>query len=165
MSMDDGVKSSILPGEIASLVERVRSEGKKIVLVTGVFDLLHQEHLNFLQKARDAGDFLLVGIESDIRVRELKGESRPVNFELVRLEQIGQLSFVDSAMILPDDFGSPGRPRELIATLRPDILAVSSHSPHLDKKRAILQEFGGRVEVVHQHNPEISTTKILAKTH
>src|SRR3990172_12032671 len=59
-----------------------RSLGKKIVLVTGVFDLLHDEHRNFLKVAKKAGDFLIVGLESDTRVRALKGVGRPVHDQL-----------------------------------------------------------------------------------
>lgn len=157
-------RADILPAVIEAGIRRARSKNKKIVLATGVFDLLHAEHLNFLKKAGAAGGFLIVGIEPDVRVKELKGDGRPVNSEALRFERISELDFVDCALVLPDNFGDPGQPRALIAAIKPDILAVSSHSPHLDKKQAILREFGGKVEVVHQHNPEISTTKIIEES-
>lgn len=154
-------QTDVLPAVIEAKINRARSENKEIVLATGVFDLFHKEHLNFLKKARAVGGFLIVGIEPDIRVKKLKGKGRPVNSEALRFEQISKLDFVDCTLVLPDNFGDPGQPRALIAAIKPDILALSSHSPHLDKKQAILREFGGKVEVVHQYNPKISTTKII----
>lgn len=154
-------QAELVPADILAKIKKARFANQKIVLVTGVFDLFHQEHLEFLKRAKKAGDFLLVGIESDKRVKEMKGEDRPIVSQEKRLEQISKLNFVDCAFVLPDNFGGREKPRELIDLTRPDILAVSSHSPHLQRKRAILKEFGGRVEVVHQHNPKVSTSKII----
>lgn len=150
-----------LPELVTTTIKQARSKNLRTVLTTGVFDLLHSEHKNFLLKAKEAGDFLIVAIESDKRVKEIKGEDRPIDSELIRLKNISRIPFVDCAFILADNFGEMGQPRLLIATIRPDILAVSSHSPHLDKKKAILREFGGKMEIVHQHNSRVSTTKIL----
>lgn len=135
---------------------------KTVVLVTGVFDLLHVEHRNFLTAAANAGDVLVVGVESDVRVKKLKGEGRPIDSQEVRLAAVKALGIADTVFILPEQFDSPTDYEDLIKTLQPDILAVSEHSPHQDKKQAIMKKFGGRVEVVYKHNPEISTTKIIA---
>jgi len=143
---------------------RVRSENmtkKTIVLATGVFDLLHAEHINFLKKAKEAGDILLVGIESDKRVRELKGEGRPYQDQQQRSEGIKKLDFAAAVFILPENFGEAEVQRLLIEEIKPDVLAVSSHTPHLEKKKKILQEFGAKVVIVHQYNPETSTTQLL----
>ncbi len=144
-------------------IENLHKNGMKIVLVTGVFDLLHAEHIAFLQKARALGDALLVGLESDVRVKQIKGEGRPVHGQLVRQKQIEELGLAELVFILPDTFSTPDQHRQLIREVRPAFLAVSSHTAHLDKKSAILKEFGGEVKVVHQHNPEVSTTKLLAE--
>jgi bifunctional ADP-heptose synthase (sugar kinase/adenylyltransferase) len=77
---------------------------------------------------------------------------------------VAALSFVDCAFVLPDDFVNRDDHRNLIATIRPNILAVSSHSPFIEKKQQIMSEFGGSVKVVHQHNPQVSTTEILKKS-
>lgn len=134
---------------------------KTLVLATGVFDLLHPEHINFLEKAKATGDILVVGIESDARVKSLKGPNRPINPASQRLQNLKQLNIADHIFILPDSFNSPAAHQQLIATIKPDILAVSSHSPHLDKKQAILKKHGGQVKIVHQHNPNLSTSKLL----
>jgi len=151
----------ILPTEIESLLAAARERQQTVVVVTGVFDVLHREHLAFLQKAKAAGDVLIVGIEADSRVRELKGEGRPVNGEQVRREQVSALQHADGVFILPDAFFQPSDYQRLIHHLRPQIMAVSSHTPHLDKKRALLAEVGGVVQIVHQHDPSISTTQLL----
>lgn len=142
----------------------LRHHNKKIVLVTGVFDLLHQEHKTFLQKAKQVGDFLVVGVESDVRVQKIKGSGRPVYREQERLQQLQQLAYVDEAFVLPESFSSPQDHEELISYIRPDILAVSSHTSHQDKKRVVLEKYGGVLQVVHEHNPEVSTTKILSSS-
>lgn len=130
------------------------------VLVTGVFDILHQEHLSFLRKAKQLG-YLVVAIESDVRVKKLKGEGRPINNQDTRLENLRKLKIADEVFILPEQFSSPDDHRRLLQKIRPAVLAVSSHSPHLDKKASLMKEIGGTVEIVHQHNPEISTTLFL----
>lgn len=138
-----------------------KKAGKKIVLVTGVFDIFHSEHEAFLKAAARQGDILIVGIESDARVRLLKGPGRPVNTQDDRQEILTHLSYVTAVFVLPEDFSTPEQHRALIAQIRPDVLAVSEHSPHRDKKQAILQEYGGELRVVRPHNPAISTTQIL----
>ncbi len=131
---------------------------KIIVLATGVFDGLHSEHLEFLKKAKQAGDVLIVGAESDVRVKKLKGEERPFQDEQTRVKKLEELEFVDKVMLLPDKFDTWAEHEALIRVVRPDILAVSSHTSHQKGKREIMAIYGGRVEVVHQHNPNVSTT-------
>lgn len=147
---------SILP-----FIKKAKQEGKAIVLATGVFDLLHIEHLNFLQKAKKAGDILIVGLESDTRVKIIKGEERPINNQIVRQKNISLLPYVDFCFILPDVFSSPEDHNRLIDAIKPNILAVSSHTKHLEAKNTILNKHGGKVQIVHDHNPNISTTQIL----
>lgn len=156
-------QADALPQTVTTQLTQVRAAGKTIVLVTGVFDLFHEEHQQFLANAKERGDFLVVGLESDARVRALKGSGRPVQSEAERWQQLTDNSAADLAFVLPDDFSLPQHHRALIKSIQPQFLAVSSHSPHLDKKQAILAEFGGQVVVVHQHNPAISTSQLIAQ--
>ncbi len=133
------------------------------VLVTGVFDVLHEEHLIFLKKAKSLGDYLLVGVESDVRVAQMKGENRPINTQLVRVSQLEKLKIADEVFILPEAFNKPEQHIELIKKIKPKYLAVSSHTKHLEEKQQILEAHGGKVVIVHNHNPKISTTKILSQ--
>lgn len=149
--------------EVLRAVSQAKREGKRVVLATGVFDLLHAEHKNYLQKAKAVGDVLVVALESDVRVRQLKGEGRPKQPQEERLSAVRALDYVDGALILPEDFSSPVRHEELLSHIQPDIYACSSHSPHQDKKRALVEKYGGRLVVVHEKNHHISTTKMLEK--
>jgi rfaE bifunctional protein nucleotidyltransferase chain/domain len=148
----------------AKLLQKIANQkklGKKIVLVTGVFDVLHQEHVEFLTKAKGVGDFLMVGLESDVRVKKMKGEDRPINNEVTRVKNLASLSIADWVFLLPEKFDNPLDREKLIIQLQPDILAVSSHTNHLDKKRAIMEKFGGQLLVVLKHNPQVSSTIII----
>jgi cytidyltransferase-like protein len=152
-----------LPSKIQKKLAQARSKNQPIVLVTGVFDILHAEHRKFLEKARAQGGFLLVGLETDQRVRELKGAGRPVNSAKIRQANLEKWQLADEIFMLPTQFNRPADHDNLIAQIQPAVLAVSSHTAHLDKKQAILQKYGGQVIVVHAHNPEMSTTVLLAK--
>ncbi len=96
----------------------LRAEGKSLVFTNGVFDLLHVGHVRYLQQARALGDALVVAINSDRSVRELKGSSRPVIVEQERAEILAALRQVTYVTIF-DDIS----PRALIAKLVPDVLA------------------------------------------
>lgn len=133
----------------------------KVVLATGVFDLLHSEHKKFLKKAKEQGDILLVGVETDERVKKLKGQDRPVWKLAKRLKQIAKFPFVDHVFALPQKFDKPENHEELIAQLKPDILAVSANTPNQQEKKKIMQKYAGKAKVVLPYNPKISTTKII----
>lgn len=141
---------------IMSVCRQLSAVGQKIVLVTGFFDLLHQEHINFLVKAKQAGDILIVAVESDARARALKGEGRPVETQTTRLARL--TPFADYLIALDKNFNNPQAFESLIATVRPSVLAVSSHTAHQDKKQALVEKYGGKLVVVHQHNPRVSTS-------
>ena len=97
--------------------ERLRSIGKRLVFTNGVFDLIHVGHIRYLTEARALGDCLVVAVNSDRSVRQLKGESRPIFSENERAEIIAALRMVDYVTIFDDV-----SPRTLIATLLPDVL-------------------------------------------
>jgi rfaE bifunctional protein nucleotidyltransferase chain/domain len=135
--------------------------GKSVVLVTGVFDLLHQEHIHFLQKAKALADILVIGIESDLRVKQLKGENRPIWNQDKRQAKLLQLHLTDGVFILPEQFSSKQDHENLIAQLKPNFLAVSSHTLHQEQKKELVEKYGGQLKIVLEHNPEVSTTQRL----
>ena len=137
----------------------LRSQGKSIVLATGFFDLLHAEHSNFLRKAKAAGDILVVAVESDERARELKGEGRPIEPQTTRCQKVAE--YADLVIALDANFNNPVSFESLMAAVQPAVYAVSSHTTHLAMKRQLTEKYGGRLEVVHDWNPSISTTKQL----
>jgi D-beta-D-heptose 7-phosphate kinase/D-beta-D-heptose 1-phosphate adenosyltransferase len=97
--------------------ERLRDAGKKLVFTNGVFDVLHVGHVRYLRLARTLGDALVVAVNSDVSVRQLKGAGRPLMNENDRAELLAALEPVDYVTIF-DDLS----PRSLIAELLPDVL-------------------------------------------
>jgi D-glycero-beta-D-manno-heptose 1-phosphate adenylyltransferase len=134
-----------------------------VVLATGVFDILHIEHIRFLKEAKATGDKLVVGIESDLRVKSIKGSNRPINNQAIRFEQVSQLKPVDQVFILPQQFDSQADWEDLFATLKPAIYAVSSHTSWLENKQLIAEKYGATLAIVHQFNPDYSTTNIFER--
>jgi len=149
--------------EIKLFSQQARERGQRVVLVTGVFDTLHQEHQKFLAKAKKAGDVLIVGIEADTRVKKTKGIDRPINNEKERLKQLQLFSEIDLVFILPEKFSTTQEHLALLKLIQPQILAVSSHTPFLDKKRKLIQLVEGELKIVHQFNPKISTSNFLTQ--
>ncbi len=153
-----------MSGKILSLEdllrERIslRTEGKSLVFTNGVFDLLHVGHVRYLQRARTLGDSLLVAINSDRSVRELKGDSRPVIVEQERAEILAALRQVTYVTIF-DDIS----PRALIARVLPDVLAKGGDYG-LDEihGREEVEAAGGRV-VSLPFIEGASTTAIIEK--
>ncbi len=121
--------------------ERLRAEGKKLVFTNGCFDLLHVGHVRYLAQARALGDALVVAVNSDRSVRELKGAGRPVMNEEERAELLAALSGVDYVTVFDDT-----SPRRLIGEVLPDIL-VKGGDYQLDEihGREEVERAGGRV--------------------
>lgn len=151
----------VTPEEIIALRNTSLSQ-KSVVLATGVFDILHAEHRRFLKKAKKEGEVFIVGVESDVRVRALKGEGRPLNRQDKRLKNLASENIADYAFILPETLGTKQGREELIEKLRPQTYAVSSRTPFQEEKRRIMEKFKGMLKVVHPHNPKLSTTQIIA---
>jgi D-beta-D-heptose 7-phosphate kinase/D-beta-D-heptose 1-phosphate adenosyltransferase len=98
--------------------------GQTLVFTNGCFDLLHPGHLRYLAEARALGDFLLVGLNSDLSVRALKGPARPILGQAVRAEMLAGLSAVDAVTIFDQE-----TPLELITLLEPDVLVKGGDWP------------------------------------
>ena len=127
--------------ELMNERERLHRAGKKLVFTNGVFDILHVGHVRYLAQAREMGDALVVAINSDASVRELKGEARPLVNQNDRAEVLSALSSVDYVTVF-DNIS----PRSLIAKLLPDVL-VKGGDYALDQihGREDVEAAGGRV--------------------
>ncbi len=111
-------ESKILNKEAAlKQVQDWQSEGKKIVFTNGCFDIVHLGHIDYLEKARNLGDKLVLGLNTDASVKRLKGESRPVVNEYARARMMSAFEFVDTVIL----FDEP-TPQELIETICPNVL-------------------------------------------
>lgn len=149
--------------QLATFLKQRAQQKQSLTLVTGVFDLLHEEHLHFLQKAKKTADLLLVGLESDRRVKQIKGANRPINDQHQRLLNLQKLAIADFIFILPENFSTYEEHRQLIARIRPDFMAISSNTAFQDVKKRILAEFGGQLLIVHDFNPDWSSSKLIAQ--
>ena len=112
------IEKILTPAEMLGERQRLRAAGLRLVFTNGVFDLLHVGHVRYLAQARALGDALLVAINSDRTVRELKGSDRPVFNEGERAEILAALRYVNYVTIFDDV-----SPRTLIGKLLPDVLA------------------------------------------
>jgi rfaE bifunctional protein nucleotidyltransferase chain/domain len=135
-----------------------KRNGRRVVFTNGCFDLLHPGHISSLEHARSLGDVLIVGVNSDASVRQLKGEGRPLIPERERAEILAALECVDGVLIF-DDL----TPQRVIAALLPDVLVKGGDWPG-DQivGREEVETAGGRVVSVPVM-PGYSTTEILKK--
>ncbi|NWL27572.1 D-glycero-beta-D-manno-heptose 1-phosphate adenylyltransferase [Paenarthrobacter ureafaciens] len=144
--------------ELAKQVEAHRQEGRRIVLTNGCFDVLHRGHTRYLNQAKQLGDVLVVALNSDSSVRQLKGPDRPVNHEADRAAVIAALSCVDHVTV----FHTP-TPIPLIELLKPDVYAKGGdYTPEMLAETAAVESYGGTVTIL-DYVPEHSTTAVLQR--
>jgi glycerol-3-phosphate cytidylyltransferase len=142
--------------KLEALSKRLKDAGKRIVSTNGCFDILHVGHVRILEQAREFGDVLVVGINSDASVRVLKGEKRPINAELDRAEVLAALKSVDYVTI----FGEQ-TPVEFLKLLQPHIhVKGADYKPEQLEETPIVEQFGGRVEILPLV-PNKSTTSVV----
>jgi rfaE bifunctional protein nucleotidyltransferase chain/domain len=142
--------------ELATVLQQLKSEGNVIVTTNGCFDVLHLGHLRYLQAARQLGDLLVVAINSDASVRELKGENRPLIPEDERAEMLAGLECVDYVVIFPEL-----TPIDLLSELKPNI-HVKGGDYKLEQliERDVVEANGGKV-IVGLNVPGKSTTNLI----
>ena len=142
--------------ELASVLQQLKTEGKTVVTTNGCFDVLHLGHLRYLQAARQLGDMLVVAVNSDSSVRQLKGENRPLVPEAERAEMLAGLECVDYVVIFPEL-----TPIDLLSELKPSI-HVKGGDYQLDQliERDVVEANGGKV-VVGLNVPGKSTTNLI----
>ena len=107
--------------EIGTIVDELKNKNKKIIFTNGCFDILHIGHVQYLEKAKSFGDILIIGLNSDLSVKNLKGKNRPINSQSNRAYILAALEVVDYVVIFDKD-----TPLELIELIKPDILVKGS---------------------------------------
>lgn len=129
---------------------------KKIVLVGGCFDVLHYGHIKFLEQAKTHGDALVVLLESDEKVRAMKGDKRPIHTQKQRKSMLRSLICVDEIVMLPATTTDTYY-KELIDGMKPSVVAVTEGDPILEKKRTQAATIGARLVVIPKiHTPSTS---------
>ena len=138
----------------------LRASGKKLAVTTGCFDILHLGHVTYLENARNFGDALLIGVNSDAAVRGLKGPTRPVNSETDRASVLAALQSVDGVCIFADTTAT-----KFLAAAQPDFYIKGGdytlETLNQDERRAV-EAAGGKIILV-PFVPGKSTTALLEK--
>jgi len=153
------MRSKILKlSDLVKVLESLREAGKRIVFTNGCFDILHAGHVRYLAAARSKGDALILGLNSDVSVKSIKPENRPIVSQDQRAEVLAGLSCVDYITI----FDEPD-PLALIQTIKPDVLIKGADWKETDIIGSdVVKSYGGkviRIEVV----PGISTSRIIQR--
>lgn len=148
----------LLFSEIPSKLKDLR-KGKKVVFTNGCFDLLHVGHIRYLQEAKQQGDLLVVAVNSDRSVKQLKGPTRPIQTENDRAEILAALGCVDCVLIFDEE-----TPEKMIHEVRPDIL-VKGGDWKIDQivGGEFVQSYGGQVLSLSFVNGK-STTSLIEKS-
>jgi rfaE bifunctional protein nucleotidyltransferase chain/domain len=131
---------------------------KKIVFTNGCFDIIHLGHIDYLSKAKDLGDILLIGLNTDDSVKRLKGDNRPIKNQRERAVLLASLRFVDGIILFNED-----TPYDLIKKIEPDILIKGSDYKKEEIVGAdIIKNTGGEIITI-DFLEGYSTTSILNK--
>lgn len=159
MSTHESVSAKILSGDkLEHALARWKFFRKKMVFTNGCFDLLHLGHIEYLCKAADLGDILIIGLNSDDSVRRLKGNNRPLNDQQQRAMLLASLSFVSAVVIFEED-----TPLNLIARVQPQVLAKGGdYKPDEVAGADIVKAQGGEVKII-ELIPGYSTTGLEKK--
>ncbi len=143
---------------LRQVVESRRRIGQKIVFTNGCFDILHAGHVDYLQKARKQGDFLVLGLNNDKSISSIKGLERPINEELQRARVLAALGCVDGIVLFGED-----TPLNLITTLQPDVLVKGADWQEDEIVGAAeVKAGGGRVERI-AFTSQVSTTALIER--
>lgn len=142
--------------DLVMIRDKAKREEKKVVFTNGCFDILHRGHIDYLEKAKEMGDILIVGLNSDDSVKKIKGEKRPIVLEDDRAFVLSALGCVDYVCIFDQE-----TPEELIKKLIPDVLVKGGdwEKENIVGKK-IVEEHGGKVFTI----PEVvgrSTQKLI----
>lgn len=144
--------------EIKELVNNLKKQNKKIVTTNGVFDILHVGHVRYLQEAKKLGDALIVAINSDSSVKQIKGPGRPINNQEARAETLAALESVDYIVIFNETY-----PVKVLSEIKPNI-HVKGGDYSMDQiiEKEVIEKNNGKIILI----PEVkgySTTDLIKK--
>jgi rfaE bifunctional protein nucleotidyltransferase chain/domain len=159
MTRQEAIQHKILnPKELSQLLAYWNFKDFQIVFTNGCFDIIHLGHIDYLAKAADLGNKLIIGLNTDASTRRLKGPARPINDEHSRAIILASFSFVDAVVLFDED-----TPYELIKAIQPDILVKGAdYKPEDIVGYDIVMGKGGRVETL-EYLPGYSTSMIEKK--
>lgn len=153
------IRRKILSGsELDRWLIRARFKNQKIVFTNGCFDVLHRGHVDYLVRASELGDLLVVGLNTDNSVKRLKGPSRPYLDEETRAYILASMSFTSAIVLFEED-----TPLDLIRRVRPDVLVKGSdYKPDEIVGHDLVTSWGGKVLTIDL-TPGFSSTQVIGK--
>ena len=159
MKMLNQIRSKIKTlDEIIAASENWQSQNKRIVFTNGCFDIVHLGHIDYLSRAADLADVLVIGVNTDASVSRIKGENRPLQDELSRSTLLASFQFVEAVVLFDDD-----TPYELIKAIQPDVLVKGSDYKEADIVGAdIVGDKGGKIVTI-DFLDGYSTSSIIEK--
>lgn len=155
-------KRLISQSDLMELGEKLREKNKKVIFTAGSWDLIHAGQCRYLEKAKEHGDILIVGVSSNNAIRQVKGPNKPILDEKIRAEMLTFLKSVDFVTILPEPSCQPS-----LGLLRPDIYITVKEDwtdNYKDSREyKTVTGYGGEVLVIDRQSTSISTTQILQR--
>ena len=155
-------KRLISQSDLDTLHDQLKERGKKIVFTAGSWDLIHAGQCRYLEKSRDEGDVLVVGVSSNDAIKKVKGPNKPILDEKIRAEMLTFLRSVDFVTILPEPSCAP-----TLGLLKPDVFITVKEdwtdNYKQSKEYKTVIKYGGTVQVVDRQSTAISTTKIIQR--
>lgn len=141
--------------EINKIVENLKKHGKKIVLANGCFDILHVGHIRYLREAKKLGDCLIVGVNSDESVKNIKDTNRPIISLEERIKILNEIEFIDYLIVISEDTAD-----EIIRIIKPDIHAKGTdYTLNNVPEKDVVASYGGKVAIVG--DPKSHSTKSI----
>lgn len=155
-------KRLVSQSDLDTLHDQLKARGKKIVFTAGSWDLIHAGQCRYLEKARDEGDVLVVGVSSNDAIKRVKGPNKPILDEKIRAEMLTFLRSVDFVTVLPEPSCAP-----TLGLLKPDVFITVNEdwtdNYKQSKEYKTVIKYGGEVQVVDRQSTAISTTKIVQR--
>lgn len=152
----------IAQSDLQTLSDQLKSKGKKVVFTAGSWDLIHAGQCRYLERAKEHGDILVVGVSSNAAIKKVKGPNKPILDEKIRAEMLTYLRAVDFVTVLPEPSCTP-----TLGLLQPDVFITVKEDWTADYKESkeykTVHRYGGEVIVVDRQSTSISTTQILQR--
>jgi len=143
--------------QLKKIIEEKKHQGKKIVLANGCFDLIHVGHIRYLRESKKRGDILVVAVNSDSSIRQLKGEGRPILEEKERVEIISSFYFVDYIAVFEEK-----TVEKILLALKPDWQAKGSdYTQETVPEKEIVASYGGKIAITG--GPKVRSTSQLIR--
>lgn len=144
--------------KLLSLIQKLKTEGKRIIFTNGCFDILHSGHIDYLKKTKELGDILIIGINSDESVKKIKQQNRPINKLLDRMIVLDSIRYVDYVVPFNEE-----TPENLIKIIKPDVLTKGGD---WNKKDVVgsdfVKSYGGKTVIIPYIKGK-STTNTIKK--